>query len=210
MWWLDSVLRAQFGKPSGIVGSLIIGPALNFADMRMIDLAIELLEPRPGDTFLDIGFGAGYSIGAIAGKLTRGRLLGVDYSMEMVRLTSAAVMRRPDKARVALTCADVMHLPFAGSAANKVLAANNIYYWPDPVAGLREIARVLKRRGRLAVGLRSPARLRPLTWSWNDFALYEPQEVAGFLERAGFRVRAVFHRDRWLPLDSVVVVGERT
>lgn len=209
MWWLDSVLREQFGRPSGIVGSLFIGPALNFADKRVIDSALDLLGVRPGDTFLDIGFGAGYSIGAAAARLTRGRLFGVDYSLEMVRLTAASVDRHSDRSRVTLACADAMHLPFVAGIVTRALAANNIYYWPDPLAGLREIARVLKRGGRLAVGFRSPARLRPLTWSWNDFSLYEPQEVASLMQTAGFRIRTVDRRDWWLPLDSVVVVGER-
>lgn len=208
MWWLDTVLRSQFGKPSGLLGSLFFGPLLNVADQRVIDNAIRLLAVRPTDTVLDVGFGAGYSLVTMAPRLPRGHVIGVDYSFEMAELTAALLSGRHQPRCAAVTCGDALHLPFSDRAFHKAITANSIYYWPDPAAGISEIARVLRRRGRLAVGLRSPSRLRPITWTWSNFSLYEPQEIARFMESAGFRIRAIEHADRWLPLDSVVILGE--
>jgi hypothetical protein len=39
--------------------------------------------------------------------------------------------------------------------------------------------------------------------------LYEPRELADIMEKSGFTVRRVDHRDRWRMSDMVVVTGER-
>jgi SAM-dependent methyltransferase len=46
----------------------------------------------------------------------------------------------------------VESLPFQPDAFDKALAINSMQVWPDPVAGLQEIWRVLRPAGRLALG----------------------------------------------------------
>jgi ubiquinone/menaquinone biosynthesis C-methylase UbiE len=43
-------------------------------------------------------------------------------------------------------------LPFDHDSFEKVLAINSMQVWPDAMAGLREIRRVLKPAGRIALG----------------------------------------------------------
>ena len=38
-----------------------MGPILNLANTRLVNAAVELLDPQPKDTVLDIGFGGGLS-----------------------------------------------------------------------------------------------------------------------------------------------------
>jgi ubiquinone/menaquinone biosynthesis C-methylase UbiE len=206
---VDTLLRSQFGKPSGLLGELLMGPILNWANVRLVNAAIELLEPKPADSVLDIGFGGGYSLVAMAGKVTQGRVTGVDYSREMVESAARLVRDKRLDARVRVQWGDVAELPFRAGTFHEVITVNSLYYWPDLAASLREVARVMKRRGRIAVGFRSPASLRPLTRDWEGFWLYEPQEFAGILGEAGFKVLRVEHRDRWWVLDTVVVTAER-
>jgi len=207
--FVDALLRSQFGKPSGLFGTLFMGPLLNIANVRLVNTAIELLEPKPTDAVLDIGFGGGYSLVAMAGKVTRGTITGIDYSREMVGSAARLVESKHLASRVRVQWGDVAKLAFPAGTFHKVLTVNSLYYWPDLAASLREIARVMKRRGRLAVAFRSAQSLRPLTRGWEGFSLYEPQEFAEILQEARFEVLRVEHRDRWWVLDTVVVVGER-
>jgi len=207
--YVDTLLRSQFGKPSGLWGTLVMRPILNLANTPLVDRTIELLDPQPKDAVLDIGFGGGYSLVTLAGKAARGKIVGVDYSHEMVDAAARLLREKRLDSRVRVEWGDVADLPFRAGAFHKVLTVNSLYYWPKLRASLREVARVLKRRGRIAAGFRSATSLGPLTRDWEGFSLYEPQEFADILQSAGFKVLRVDHRSQWQVLDMVVVVGER-
>jgi SAM-dependent methyltransferase len=176
--------------------------------MRSIRTGIELLAPDVDDRVLDVGFGGGYSLLALAHKLSHGAVVGVDHSHEMVNIAANLIRERRLSSRVHVCWGDVAKLPFPGGSFDKVLTVNTIYYWPNLRTGLREIARVLKLRGQLAVVFRSPWNLRLFTLGWEGFKLYEPNEVLQAMRDAGFRVLEVAHRDKCLIPDTFVVVGE--
>jgi ubiquinone/menaquinone biosynthesis C-methylase UbiE len=46
----------------------------------------------------------------------------------------------------------VESLPFDDNSFDKALAINSMQVWPDAVAGLREIQRVVKPGGKIALG----------------------------------------------------------
>ena len=205
----DTLLRSQFGKPSGLFGALFMGPILNLSNTRLVNAAVELLDPQPKDAVLDIGFGGGLSLVTLAAKAPRAKIVGVDYSREMVETAARLVRDKKLDARVSVKWGDVAKLPFRAGTFHKVLTVNSLYYWPDLIASLREVARVMKRGGRLAAGFRSAASLGPLTRDWEGFWLYEPQEFADIMREAGFEVLRVEHRDQWQVLDTVVVLGQK-
>jgi SAM-dependent methyltransferase len=205
----DTLLRSQFGKPSGLFGALFMGPILNLSNTRLVNAAVESLDPRADDTVLDIGFGGGHSLVALAAKAQRAKIVGVDYSREMVETAARLVRDKKLDGRVTVKWGDVAKLPFRAGTFHKVLTVNSLYYWADLIASLREVARVMKRGGRLAAGFRSKASLGPLTRGWEGFRLYEPWEFAGIMREAGFDVLRVEHRDTWQVFDTVVVVGRK-
>lgn len=207
--YVDTLLRSQFGKPSGLWGTLFMGPILNLANMPLVDRAVELLDPHPKDVVLDIGFGGGYSLVTLGSKVPHGKIVGVDYSREMVEAAARLIHEKRLDTRVHVKWGDVADLPFRAGTFHKALTVNSLYYWPNLKASLREVARVLKRRGRIAAGFRSAASLGPLTRDWKGFSLYEPRQFADILHDAGFEVLRVDHRSQWQVLDTVVVVGER-
>ena len=206
---LDTFLRSQFGKPSGLFGSLILGPLMNVANTRLIARTIELLEPGSGSAILDIGFGGGDSLIALAETAPRGKIWGLDYSADMVEAAAARLRHRRLERRVSVQCGNVAKLPFPARAFDSILTVNSVYYWPGIVKCLRETLRVLKPGGRLAAAFRSRESLAPFTRGWQDFRLYDPRQFAGLMRRAGFDVLQVEHRDRWQLQDSVIVLGER-
>jgi SAM-dependent methyltransferase len=207
--YVDTLLRSQFGKPSGLFGALFMGPILNLSNTRLVNAAVELLDPQPSDTVLDIGFGGGLSLLTLAAKAPRAKIVGVDYSHEMVDAAARLVREKKLDARVSVKWGDVAKLPFRAGTFHKVLTVNSLYYWPHLVASLREVARVMKPGGRLAAGFRSATSLGPLTRDWEGFWLYEPREFAAIMREAGFDGLRVEHRDQWQVLDTVVVVGRK-
>jgi len=207
--YVDTLLRSQFGKPSGLFGALFMGPILNLSNTRLVNAAVELLDPQPKDKVLDIGFGGGLSLMALAAKAPRAKIVGVDYSQEMVDTAARLVRDKRLDARVSLQWGDVAKLPFRAGTFHKVLTVNSLYYWPDLTASLREVARVMKPGGRLAAAFRSAASLGPLTRDWEGFKLYEPRQFAAIMRKAGFEALHIEHRDQGQVLDTVVVVGHK-
>jgi ubiquinone/menaquinone biosynthesis C-methylase UbiE len=57
--------------------------------------------------------------------------------------------------RVDLRHGSVESLPFIDNTFDKALAINSMQIWPDAAAGLREMRRVIKFGGRVALGFTS-------------------------------------------------------
>ena len=205
---LSCFLRSQFGSPSGLFGSLFVAPFLNATNMAFIRTSVELLGLKPDDRVLDIGFGGGYSLLALAERIPNGQVGGVDHSRDMVDAAASLIRARKLQARIRVRWGNVVKLPFAARTFDKVFTVNTIYYWPDLSLGLREITRVLKPGGRLMVGFRSPASLRLVTLAWDNFKRYEPQEVAAAMRNVGFRLLRVEHPTLSQTPDNLVLMGE--
>ncbi len=76
------------------------------------DAALELLEVRPGDRVLEIGFGHGRSIDA-ASRLTHGGMVaGVDFSPSMVAMARQRNRALVDRRLVDLRQGNSLCLPF--------------------------------------------------------------------------------------------------
>lgn len=106
------------------------------------------LEPRQGDTVLDAGCGTARALPQLRTAVgPEGVVVGVDLTSEMLR-EAVALGRR---AHGVLVEADCGRLPLASGTFDAVLASGLVHHLPDPAAGLRELARVTKPGGRLAL-----------------------------------------------------------
>jgi ubiquinone/menaquinone biosynthesis C-methylase UbiE len=146
-----SILLRMFGRPTGLLGRLggvIMARSNRAAAGRVID-ALDIL---PSDHVLEIGFGPGVAIEMLAERVTSGHVDGVDPSPEMVAQASARNAQAIGAGRVALRRGFADRLPFASDIFDTVLAINSVQMWPDAVAGLREVRRVLRPGGRVALG----------------------------------------------------------
>ena len=152
---------------------------------------IELLGIRPHDSVLDIGCGGGMTIREMAGIATGGFVAGVDYSAVMVRQALRHNAAAVSAGRVAIKKGDIASLPFEDASFDRACAIESFNYWPEPVAGLKEVRRVLKDRGLVAI-----------TTAWSKemdnhtkyavmaqkmrFPLYAGSEMVAMLAAAGF------------------------
>ncbi len=78
-------------------------------------------------------------------------------------------------------------LPFADGSVDRLLTVHTLYFWPDPEAGMAEIARVLAPGGRLCVAIQPRDEVMegdPL--HDHGFTLYGASELRALLAGAGF------------------------
>ena len=198
-------LARQFTRPSGAVGRLLIGPWLDRIGAPMNRLTLDQLELTGDEHVLEVGFGGGGLLAMLI-KATDGRLVGVDVSEAMVKRARRRFRRR---SRVILYQASVEKLPLEDASVDRACSVNNLYFWPDPEAGMRELARVIGPGGRLAIAFEPPEELRKWPGHRHGFRLFEEKEVVGLMEAAGFTsIRRAEGRGR-KPDRFLCLTGER-
>ena len=103
---------------------------------------------RPGMRVLDVGCGPGTitrDLGALVGA--QGEVLGLDSSDDVVSQAAAAC----DLPQVRFTVGDALHLDVADGSYDVVHAHQVLQHLTDPVAALREMRRVTRPGGLVAV-----------------------------------------------------------
>jgi len=184
---VSTFIAGQLRKPSGLFGRLVVGRLLSRGNAPMNALTLERLDLVPDDRVLEIGFGGGDLIERTARVITDGRIVGVDFSPDMIALCEKRFASLVRAGRVELRCASVEALPYADETFTKACTVNTIYFWPDPLGALREIRRTLRPGGRVVVTFNPPATARKLPYTRHGFTLHEAEHVGTLLVDAGFR-----------------------
>ena len=113
------------------------------------DLAPSLADAR---RLLDVGCGPGQFTILAAERLPHADVWGIDVAPTMIELARAHAVESDAVARLHFEVADVARLPFPDAHFDAVLSSGSIKHWPDQIAGLREMHRVLVPGGRALVG----------------------------------------------------------
>ncbi|MBI4539595.1 MAG: class I SAM-dependent methyltransferase [Gemmatimonadetes bacterium] len=176
-----------------------------------------VLQPKAGWHVLDAGCGDGRLLLSLARHGVRA--VGVDASAAMLRAARdrACAAGLP----VQLARADVRALPFADESFDAVAAVTVLCFVADSLAALREVARTVRRGGRVAIGelgrwsswaarRRSQGRRHGGPWSvarfWSARGLRRLLRAAGLVSRrvrgAVFYPRSAAAARAFAPLDA--------
>jgi SAM-dependent methyltransferase len=110
----------------------------------------DLVHAEPGDRALDVACGTGVLARELAARCGADRVTALDINEGMLAM---ARRLRPD---IDWRQGDAQRLPFDDSAFDIVASQFGLMFFPDPVAALCEMWRVLAPRGRLAVAVCGP------------------------------------------------------
>jgi len=140
----------QVKKPTRRVGRLFLW-IMNRSHSRLTDWGLGHLAIERLSRVLDVGCGGGRTIEKLATLAADGRVCGIDFSRGSVEASRSLNATRIEAGRVAIVQGSVSRLPFAERRFDLVTAVETHYYWPDLVADLSEIRRVLVPGGTLIV-----------------------------------------------------------
>ena len=155
---VDEGLRAK--EPDRIAGMFdAIAPRYDLLnrllsagfDQRWRARALRELALTESDVFVDVCTGTA-DVALAASRLPRAptRVIGLDFSSEMLRL-GLRKLRRARRNGVLLVQADATRLPLADNSADAATIAFGIRNVQQPDLACRELARVIRPHGRIAI-----------------------------------------------------------
>lgn len=164
---------------------------------------LALADPQPGERVLDVACGSG-EVTRRAAQLVgpAGRVVGLDLSPEMLAV-ARSVNGRDGGAAIEWREAPADALPFADGSFDVVTCQLGLMFFPDRVAALKEMRRVLAPGGRLALMTWGPREKCPgnaaMAQAWGEHigaeqaaklqpahSLSDPAEVGRLLQAAGY------------------------
>lgn len=194
-----------FGHPGGWATEPM-ALVLNVFNGRGNALASEVLGAGPGDVVLEVGIGGGAAIARTTTRLgSSGALYGIDLSADMVNRARRAFRSLVGQGMLRLACADVAHLPLRGASMDYAYAMHSHMYWPDPLAGVEEMVRVLRPEGRLMLAQDVRSGLRLIKMFGPSYDPLGPDRLLPLLEQAGL----VDVEERRVTVSLVAVVGTK-
>ena len=153
---------------------------------------------RPGEEVLDIGCGAGQTTREAAGAAAPGRVLGIDVSQQALeRARELTAAEGLDNVTYEQGDAEVHR--FEPGRFDVAISRFGVMFFSDPVAAFANIARALRRGGRVVLlvwqrrernewyaAIDAALGAPPPSASGEPFSLGDPAVTQAVLERAGF------------------------
>jgi demethylmenaquinone methyltransferase/2-methoxy-6-polyprenyl-1,4-benzoquinol methylase len=115
---------------------------------------LKLLDAQPGEAALEVGFGTGWGLLALADAVgSSGMVCGVDPSSGMLKASRKRVRHHVHSHRIKLLRGDGVALPFRANRFDAVFMSFTLELFdtPEILSVIRECKRVLHAQGRICV-----------------------------------------------------------
>ena len=182
--------------------------------LRLIGL--QKLGAEEGEITLEIGFGTGHGISALAQSVGEsGKVYGLDISHKMFEITQSRIEKRGLSKIVTLMCTDALQLPFEADFFDAIFMSFTLELFDTPEIPkvLYECKRALRNEGRICIVSLSkeggPNLMRDLYElghkKFPKLLDCRPIFVRKALEDAGFKISDAALMSLWgLPVEIVV------
>jgi ubiquinone/menaquinone biosynthesis C-methylase UbiE len=186
------------------------------SERKLMQIGLGRLAATEGEIVLEIGFGTGHALVALAQSVgTTGKVYGVDISEGMLQVARERIERVGLENRVELRLGDGAELPFEDASFDAAFMSFTLELFDTPELSvvLQGCRRVLKSDGRLGIvamskGNDAGVMLRLYEWVHEHFpslADCRPIFVQRALEQAGFLVADATEQSMWgLPVEIVL------
>lgn len=184
------------------------------------DWGLEMLSAQPGETILEIGFGTGHCLVALAQTVgPAGHVIGLDISDGMLAIARRRLQQKGLSDRVDLHLGDAAKLDFllTGSLDGVFMSFTlELFDNPEIPRVLQECQRVLCPGGRAAIvsmTKTNPPGIAVRIYEWfhehvPDYADCRPIFARQALEQSGFKIQAASVSSMWgLPVE--IVLGKK-
>jgi demethylmenaquinone methyltransferase/2-methoxy-6-polyprenyl-1,4-benzoquinol methylase len=186
------------------------------SEQKFVRLGLEKLAAAKGEVILEIGFGTGHALVALAQAVGEsGKVYGIDISEGMLEVAQEELEKAGLAERVELRLGDAVQLPFEDDMFDGLFMSFTLELFdtPEIPVVLSECRRALRDEGRLAVVALSKtgdsgALLRLYEWVHDKLPRYvdcRPIYAQQSLERAGFEVTSAKVESMWgLPVEILL------
>jgi SAM-dependent methyltransferase len=200
-----SKLLDQCRKPTGWFGRLLLRD-FNRHHSKVTDWGLNHISIQKHYTILDVGCGGGRTVHKLAAIAMDGKVYGIDFSEESVTVSRRTNKQWIEMGRVEIRQGSVSRLPFSDQMFDLVTAVETHFFWPDLVADMQEVLRVLKPGGKLVIiaegykGGKYDKMLQKLVGLFNNFAYLNVNEHKELFTKAGYSDVQIFeeYNKGWL------------
>ena len=162
----------------------------------MVTIDLNELNLKPHDVVLDAGCGLGRHLRHLA-RMPELKVFGIDKNTWALTETAKSVATMPDARSkdYLFSIADITKLPFADSSFDCVICSEVMEHIPDHEKALKELDRILKPQGTLAVSVPRFFTERIcwfISWDYHNeegghIRIYKKKQLREMLTRQGFK-----------------------
>lgn len=181
-----------------------------------VQLMLRYAQPQSGERVLDVACGTGIVARTVAPLIgAAGQVTAVDINPAM--LAVAKTTPPPEGANIEWREGSALSLPLSDTAYDMVLCHQGLQFFPDKVAALREMRRVLVKGGRGVVNVQQSLAQNPIYLTFNNvlitrmkmpalaapFSFGEAGPLREALTEAGFREVEVIPVSHYITFPSI-------
>lgn len=186
------------------------------AESSLKEKGLLLLNAKPGETILEIGFGTGHCLLNLAQVVgDTGKIYGIDLSEGMLQAAQAKLRKAGVMFRVDLRQGDALQLPYADSFFDAIYVSFTLELFDSSEIPslLKECKRVLHANGRISIVSmakreKQSLMVRLYTWSHRKWPVYidcRPIDGHAVIDQVGFHIEQLVQMSLFgLPVDIIL------